>query len=192
MFFACWLPPVVYIPNSLDIFIPPVKCRVVFWHAMLRNAIAWWYAFAFFHQKPSSRHKGFIIFNTYSPGSRPAINFFADLFLSFSGFLSRGALEFDSMRFATLSGENPMCPICWRIPIPDCFFTKRGGKIKKTKLHDGQWDVRLPPWSAKAMTYAHLSDVLSSAFGLLVCVRGGGMRCRRVCALNSDMPTRIS
>lgn len=37
---------------------PTVKCRMIFWHAMPWNAIAWWYAFAFVQQTLSSPPQG--------------------------------------------------------------------------------------------------------------------------------------
>ena len=77
---------------------------------------------------------------------------------------------------------------------------KNEKKLKKKRkehqkyVHDSQCNMRLPPWSAKETKYAqpNSTDMLSSAFGLFVCVRGGGMRCCRVCALNQHIPNRIS
>ena len=144
--------------------------------------------------------------NIYSLGShtatRNSAHCFSVFFFSFF-FFFRKVLECDSMRFLHPSQVKTLSFAYSRGFKFQVFLRKREKKTKKNKkkrkehqkyVHDSQCNMRLPPWSAKETKYAqpNSTDMLSSAFGLFVCVRGGGMRCCRVCALNQHIPNRIS
>ena len=178
---------------------PTVKCRMIFWHAMPWNAIAWWYAFAFVQQTLSS-----------PPQGREMVQ---HILARFTYCNEKFCALFFRVFFFVKCWNAIVCVFCaplrWKpyaLHIPEDsnsrFFrrkrekkTKRAPKVHTRKsVHESQCNMRLPPWSAKETKYAqpNSTDMLSSAFGLFVCVRGGGMRCCRVCALNQHIPNRIS
>lgn len=121
---------------------------------------------------------------------------FCALFFRFFSFFFRKVLECDSMRFLHPSQVKTLSFAYSRGFKFQVFLEKtRKNNEKSTKstytivsaICDCPPEVR-----RKKVCAPNSTDVLSSAFGLLVCVRGGGMRCCRVCALNQHIPNRIS
>lgn len=167
---------------------PTVKCRMIFWHAMPWNAIAWWYAFAFVQQTLSS-----------PPQGREMVQHILARFTYCNEKFC--ALFFPFFFFSVKCWNAIVCVFCtplrWKpylSHIPEdsnsrFFLRKREKKRKKHKknkkrkehqkyVHDSQCNMRLPPWSAKETKYAHrtlptcshLRLDCSYAFAVVVCV----------------------
>ena len=149
--------------------------------------------------------------NIYSLGSHTATRNSAHCFSVFFVFFVfffffRKVLECDSMHFLHPSQVKTLSFAYSRGFKFQVFFwenAKKNRKNKKTKktkrapkgtytivsaICDCAPEVR----RKREVCAPNSTDVLSFAFGLLVCVRGGGMRCCRLCALNQHIPNRIS
>lgn len=115
---------------------PTVKCRMIFWHAMPWNAIAWWYAFAFVQQTLSSPPQGremvqhILARFTYCNEKFCAL-FFRFFFFVF--FFFRKVLECDSMRFLHPSQVKTLSFAYSRGFKFQVFLRKREKKTKKKK-----------------------------------------------------------